>query len=633
MNNSKGKDKLVKKKNSLRYNEYYDMQKVFDELYDKSIKGYSFKRLMSIINSENNILLAYRQIKSNKGSITAGTDFKIITNLAEMETDKFVKMIQDKLKNYNPQPIRRVEIEKENGKTRPLGIPTITDRIIQQAIKQVVEPIAEAKFHPHSYGFRPNRSTHHAIARAVSLVNMNGLNYVVDVDIKSFFDNVNHGKLLKQMWNLGIKDKQLISVISKMLKAEVKGIGKPDKGTPQGGILSPLLSNIVLNELDWWVSSQWEDFKPSNIKAWVNKKKGKPDKSYTYQALKKTDLKEMFIVRYADDFKIFCRSYNEAQKMFVAVKKWLKDRLGLEISPEKSKITNLRKQSTEFLGFKLKAEYNPKARFNYSAKTSVSERKIQKIKVKTRKLLKDMRHNQEFETINRYNMYMLGIHNYTQIATQVAKNFFEVWYDCMRTYIRTGKKCGKRGSVFVVYRQLIEKFYKDYMTAHHIYTINGITLIPPYGVKHRNPINFTQEINDFTEVGRLKRHKYLSPGMIKGVKYLTENKSKHESVEYNDLKISVYLAQQGKCKITDEFYHPSLLELHHKKPRHMKGKDMYNNLVYLHKDIHKLIHLKDHQKIMELINKFNLTNKQVQEVNKYRIKANMPEIEISKQVA
>jgi RNA-directed DNA polymerase len=95
----------------------------------------------------------------------------------------------------------------------------------------------------------------------VSLINKNKLHYVVDIDIKGFFDNVNHGKLLKQVWTLGIQDKRVISILSKMLKAEIKDIGIPDKGTPQGGILSPLLSNIVLNELDWWISSQWETFK------------------------------------------------------------------------------------------------------------------------------------------------------------------------------------------------------------------------------------------------------------------------------------------------------------------------------------------------------------------------------------
>lgn len=227
------------------------MQSIFDKLYEKSTEGFRFNNLMQYVTSRNNILLAYRDIKNNKGSTTCGTDKLDISFFKDMKTEKFVKRIQNKLANYTPKSVRRVEIPKPNGKTRPLGIPCIEDRIIQQCIKQILEPICEAKFYKHSYGFRPNRSTEHAIARSMHLMNNAHLHYVVDIDIEGFFDNVNHSKLKKQIWNLGIQDKNLISIIGKILKSEIQGIGIPNKGTPQGGIISPLLSNIALNELDW----------------------------------------------------------------------------------------------------------------------------------------------------------------------------------------------------------------------------------------------------------------------------------------------------------------------------------------------------------------------------------------------
>ena len=279
------------KKQKLRNNEYYDSQEIQDILYRKSKENYVFKDLISEIITERNILLAYRNIKDNKGSKTAGVNENTIKYIENYRISEWVEYIQERFKNYVPMSVRRVEIPKPDGGIRPLGIPTIEDRMVQQCIKQILEPIVEAKFYHGSYGFRCDRSAENAIAKVNSLVNINKLHYAVDIDIKGFFDNVNHGKLLKQMWTLGIKDKALISIISKMLKAEIEGIGIPDKGTPQGGILSPILSNIVLNELDWWIDSQWRGVKT----------KGCSNHCSKIKMLKKSSLKEMYIVRYADD--------------------------------------------------------------------------------------------------------------------------------------------------------------------------------------------------------------------------------------------------------------------------------------------------------------------------------------------
>ena len=145
------------------------------------------------------------------------------------------------------------------------------------------------------------------------------LHYVVDIDIKGFFDNVSHGKLLKQLWTLGICDKKLISIISAMLKAEVAGIGFPEKGTPQGGIISPLLSNIVLNELDWWLASQWENIPTQYPFKQTPNRNGSPNHGNKYASLRRSGLKEITCVRYADDFKIFTSSYPNAVKLFLSL--------------------------------------------------------------------------------------------------------------------------------------------------------------------------------------------------------------------------------------------------------------------------------------------------------------------------
>lgn len=335
------------KQKKLRHLEYYDLQKVFDRLYADSKQGKAFTNLMELISDENNIRLAYRNIKRNKGSNTAGADGITIRDIEKMPVEKYVEMVQRKLTWYKPKAVRRKEIPKPNGGIRPLGIPTMIDRLVQQSILQVLEPICEAKFHERSNGFRPNRSAEHALAQCYKLIQQMNLHYVVDVDIKGFFDNVDHAKLIKQMWTLGLRDKKLICIIKEMLKAPIimpdENKVYPQKGTPQGGILSPLLANIVLNELDWWIAGQWETIPTVRVKTHY-KKDGSIDNGKKFTSLRKgSDLKEMFIVRYADDFKIFCRKRSDADKIFIAVKQWLNERLKLQISDEKSKVVNLKK--------------------------------------------------------------------------------------------------------------------------------------------------------------------------------------------------------------------------------------------------------------------------------------------------
>lgn len=256
------------KQKKLRHAEYYDMQEVLDKLYVDSKDNKNFTNLMEIIADENNIRMAYRNIKRNSGSNTSGVDGANITDIEKIPINSYIDIIQQKLKWYDPKPVKRVEIPKPNGKKRPLGIPTILDRLVQQCILQVLEPICEAKFHKHSNGFRPNKSAEHAIAQCCKMIQSQHLHFVVDVDIKGFFDNVDHSKLIKQMWTMGIRDKKLICIIKAMLKAPIIMPNGdkvyPTRGTPQGGILSPLLANIVLNELDWWISSQWETMPTHN---------------------------------------------------------------------------------------------------------------------------------------------------------------------------------------------------------------------------------------------------------------------------------------------------------------------------------------------------------------------------------
>ena len=592
----------TKKKQKLRNNEYYDIQEMLDGLYEKSKEGKTFQNLVEIITSKENVELAYRNIKKNKGSLTKGVNETTINDLGNEFNDDIVEYIRKRLKNYIPQKIRRVEIPKSNGKTRPLGIPTMEDRLIQQCIYQILEPICEAKFYAHSYGFRPNRSSHHAVSRAMYLINKHKLHYVVNVDIKGFFDNVDHGKLLKQLWTIGIQDKNLLCIISKMLKAEVENIGITYKGTPQGGILSPLLANVVLNELDWWIYSQWEGIKTQHQYS-CNISKNR--------ALKKSDLKECYIVRYADDFKIFCRTYEDAQKMYIAVKQWLKERLKLEISPEKSKVLNILKNYSEFLGFKLKAI---KKKNKYVCKSHMTDKAKENAIRSIKKGVELLVQNNNSVQVNKYNSMILGLHQYYCIASHVNKDFSEISYKTIRTIKNRLKNIVSRKIAKMP--KAYEKYYGSYNLKPRC--IQGIPMYPVFGVTCKTPINFSQDICNFTKEGRIKVHSYLQKVHIDVLRYLLQNPVRGQSIEYNDNRISLYVGQNGLCAITKQPLLIGDMECHHKIPKYRNGTDEYKNLIFVTSKVHTLIHIRAEETIKKYMGELKLTTEMMEKINKLR---------------
>ena len=283
--------------------------------------------LLEEILNPNNLNKAYKKVVANKG--VAGVD-----GITVEEEFDYLKENGDRIKNqirkrrYKPQPVKRVQIPKENGKMRNLGIPTVTDRIIQQAIFQVISPIFEKQFSDNSFGFRPGKSCEQAVIKGLEYLN-DGYEWIVDIDLEKFFDTVNQDKLITIIGKT-ITDGDVVSLIRKYLSAGVmeKGIVKPTYvGTPQGGNLSPLLSNIMLNELD-----------------------------------KELEARGLNFVRYADDCIILVKSEKAANRVLTSITKFIEKKLGLKVNAEKSKVT--RPTKTKYLGFSFwkspKGQWKPK---------------------------------------------------------------------------------------------------------------------------------------------------------------------------------------------------------------------------------------------------------------------------------
>lgn len=600
----------------IRYTEYYDMQSILDNLYADSLNGKIFCSLIDIITSDENIKMAYRTIKGNKGSKTTGVDKRNINNLASMSEDKFIDLIKKQFKSYRPRPVRRVEIPKSNGKTRPLGIPTIVDRIVQQCILQILEPICEAKFYERSNGFRPNRSAEHAIAQCCRLMQVQHMHYVVDIDIKGFFDNVSHSKLIKQMWNMGIRDKKLICIIKQMLKAPVVLPNGdkifPDKGTLQGSILSPLLSNIVLNELDWWVSSQWENMPTHYEYKHAVNKQGTVVKSHTYRALRRSNLKEMYIVRYADDFKLFCPNRQCAQRAYEAVRLWLKDRLKLDISPEKSKIVNLKQHYSEFLGFKLKVKEKAK---KFVVSSYMSDKAKKSAKEKISECIKAIKHppneREQYKAIQQYNSVVAGLHNYYRVATNVSLDFADIAFSIKRQLSSRLKEIKSEG---VLKRGFIKEKYGK---SKQLRFLNGHPLIPVGYVQTKDAQHKKKTVNRYTEEGRSEIHKNLRFD-TSTLLWLMQNPVLDKTIEFADNRISLFAAQYGKCAVTGEILMPYDIRCHHKVPLENGGTDDYGNLILVTEAVHILIHSTKKNTIERLLKTLELNKGQLSKLNKLR---------------
>ena len=297
--------------------------------------------LMGAILCHSNIKQAYKQVKQNKG--VAGID--------QMPVDEFAvwyaangETLLSKLYNgtYQPQGVKQVEIPKPNGGKRRLGIPSVTDRIIQQAVTQVLSPIYERKFSDHSYGFRPNRSAHQALKKGSGYVEQ-GRCFVVDMDLKTFFDVVNHDRLMYRL-SLTIGDKTLLKLIRKYLQSGIMVDGivsQRTEGTPQGSPLSPLLSNIVLDEFDKELERRGHKF-----------------------------------VRYADDCNIYVRSQVAGERVMESVSNFIESKLKLLVNKDKSQVCEV--NQTKFLGYTIQKD----------GSLSIAKKSIDRFKEKVRSITK-----------------------------------------------------------------------------------------------------------------------------------------------------------------------------------------------------------------------------------------------------
>ena len=592
---------------------YSQCMLMYKKLYDSTKeqvkeKGYaSHTNLIHKICSTKNIVNAIRSISKNTGGRTAGVDGTTIKDVKNYNNIEMVEKIQRKLLsgNYQPKRVKRIYIPKPNGKMRPLGIPTIEDRIIQQSIKQVLEPIAEAQFSRVSSGFRPGRSAHNSMAQVDSLIQISRMQWCVKCDIKGFFDNVDHNKLIKALWSFGIRDKCVLSIIKAILKSEIVDMNgkkfKPEAGTPQGGIISPLLANIYLDALDKWIESQWTHFETKHIYYYDSrtKKHQRPNQTKKYRALRNSStMKEMYIVRYADDFLIFTSNKENAEKIKIATTLWLQQNLKLECSPEKTKIIDLSTEFAEFLGFKFKISNRVKLTKSGSKKfiidSHVSDEALKNIKEKLYTQIEYIATASDnttfYKAIQIYNSMVMGFHNYYRVAHSVNMDFHKIGWDIQKKlYNRVLKDYPKRNQtpdkILPCYRAIVAKYGKS----KELKWCNKIPVIPVRYVQFTAPQFFNEGYNLYDEDNTLDT--FNLENMADIIAYFSNDiQNARDTIELCESKISRLVSQNAKCYITQNMLIKGELATHHITPISKGGTDEYGNVIIIQSQVHDIIH-------------------------------------------
>lgn len=388
--------------------------------------GHRFDDLFNLVHDPATLLAAFDRVASNAGANTPGSDGVTVTKVRDrVGASVFLQDLRQQLKadTFRPQPVRERKIPKPggSGKLRKLGIPTVADRVVQAALKLVLEPIFEADFVPVSYGFRPMRRAHDAIAE-IHFYGSRGYQWVVDADIEACFDSIDHTALLGRV-RRRVKDKRVVGLVKAFLKAgiltELGEIEDSHTGTPQGGILSPLLANIALSVLDEHVAEKWTSLMGTEDRRWRRRRRG---------------LGTWRLVRYADDFVVMVNgTQDHAHALREEIAAVLAP-LGLRLSESKTRIAHL-SEGVDFLGFHIQWRRKRGTRDQWRVYTFVADRPIRQLKDKVRALTPRSSQRNPEAVLIRLNQIMRGWSNYFKHAVASAlfrklENF--VWHRVIR---------------------------------------------------------------------------------------------------------------------------------------------------------------------------------------------------------
>ena len=525
------------------------------------------------------ILAVYRITKQNQGKNTAGIDGIAIPKGDRVKALEISKTLLEEIDiNAKPNTIKRAYIPKRNGKKRPLGIPTLKDRINQEILRRALEPIVEYYSHDHSFGFRPKRSCHDAIQLLYNkLGNRHRPRYIVEGDIKGCFDDISHKHVANTLtaWNV---PHQYISLIDKMLKAKVFHNGEVydnETGTPQGGVISPLLANVALTGLDNFIDENFGwDYSTGRVNP---------------------------LVRYADDFVIVCESKQKAKEIKKAIKEYLNENIGLTLSEEKTKITHIH-NGFNFLGFHIRKYKKYKNKncnepSDFKLLIKPQKEKVMKILESCYEVISECKSSKQKILISRLNPVLSGWANYYRYVVS-SDTFCKIDDIIWQKLLNWGKR--KHNNKRIDW--IIQKYFTRLFNSRSLHFTDK---------EHGSSLTQTSRIFSKKRFVKVKNEQRV---------YCAEHseywKKRERDLTYFQLyrkgSRNAFEKQKGICPYCKgEISHKDVINteahLHHMLPRSFGGTDKYSNLRLLHKECHIELHQRlTRQEMCDIVKKMNL---------------------------